>query len=455
MPRTLAVALFFFLFSKLFAQVYHYETGKAIPLSKPGQISWKSGVYYNYPADFGTLVVLENSLLPKSRLINIPIIKVLCTQSDSALEPIFILNGGPGESNIQTHLIFSRLLEKHDIILMGYRGVDGSFTVSSNEYKKALFADSLSMNNYQQVFNRAISQTLTSLSNQKIDIQGYSLENVINDIELVRQNEQYPKISFVAYSYGTMLAQLYAQTYPNQLEKMALIGARPFGNFKINDTLFQQQTYLMFKDFKYRNGEPDSSLSDFNRLLQKVENDSVLLANKLNPVRFRIFLFSQFYSLKKTDELFAAITSIGKLGYAGIVKKYQEFYVNYPNIEMSDIFLKKQNWFNYSPPDSLMPDVTISLVNTVNHWYSPYNTYFFNRRKPVAANPSQTSTLFICAQFDIAAPLVLIHEMQRTTFLNSTIQVINHCGHLDLFYEQKPQLDSLIFNYFCPSTSNF
>ncbi len=448
MPHTLAVALFIFLFSSLFAQVYHYETGKAIPLSKPGQIIWKSGVYYNYPADFGTLAVLENPSLSKSRLLNIPIIKINCTQSDSALEPVFILNGGPGESNIQTHLIFTRLLEKHDIILMGYRGVDGSFAVSSNEYKKALFADSLSMTNYQQVFNQAISQTLASLTNQKIDIRGYSLENVINDIELVRQHENYPKISYVAYSYGTMLAQLYEQTYPNQVEKMALIGARPFGNFKINDTLFKQQVYLMFKDFKFRNQESDSSILDLDRILQRVENDSFLLSNQLNPVRFRIFLFSQFYSLKKTEELFVAISNIDNSGSAGIVKKYQEFYLNYPNIEMSDIFLKKQHWFNYLSPVSLSPDATDSLINTVNHWYSPYHIYFDNRKTSLILDSTMVSTLFICARFDIAAPIVLIQEMQRNTYLNSTIQVINHCGHLDLFYEQKPQLDSLVFDYF-------
>ena len=40
-------------------------------------------------------------------------------------EPIFRLEGGPGMTNMQFSKA-SRLADDHDVVLVGYRGVDGS-----------------------------------------------------------------------------------------------------------------------------------------------------------------------------------------------------------------------------------------------------------------------------------------------------------------------------------------
>ena len=74
-----------------------------------------------YAADCGTLVVPENRNDPKARLIALPIIKVRAT-GNNPTEPIFWLTGGPGASNMNfSH--FEGLLDHHDIVMVGYRGV--------------------------------------------------------------------------------------------------------------------------------------------------------------------------------------------------------------------------------------------------------------------------------------------------------------------------------------------
>ena len=84
-----------------------------------------------YAADCGTLVVPENRSDPNSRLIALPILRIRTTGENSG-EPIFDLGGGPGESNMG----FSRVswfIENHDIVTLGFRGVDGSVVLDCPE----------------------------------------------------------------------------------------------------------------------------------------------------------------------------------------------------------------------------------------------------------------------------------------------------------------------------------
>jgi len=77
-----------------------------------------------YSAECGTLIIPENRNDPSSRLISLPV-KRIPASGDAPAEPIFWLTGGPGTSNMD----YSRVEwfhERHDIVLVGYRGVDGS-----------------------------------------------------------------------------------------------------------------------------------------------------------------------------------------------------------------------------------------------------------------------------------------------------------------------------------------
>jgi len=76
------------------------------------------------PADCGTLVVPENRAISKDaadRAAGDPGPGSLI----HPLAPIFHLNGGPGITNM-TFPQASRLTAQHDVVMVGYRGVDGS-----------------------------------------------------------------------------------------------------------------------------------------------------------------------------------------------------------------------------------------------------------------------------------------------------------------------------------------
>ncbi|HCV44027.1 MAG TPA: hypothetical protein DGH68_11130, partial [Bacteroidetes bacterium] len=79
-----------------------------------------------YAADLGTITVSENRNRAASRLIHLPFIRIH-SPSKNPREPIFVFNGGPGTSNMKWDWgIMWYLLREHDIVAVGYRGVDGS-----------------------------------------------------------------------------------------------------------------------------------------------------------------------------------------------------------------------------------------------------------------------------------------------------------------------------------------
>ena len=90
----------------------------------------------SYAADCGTLVVPENRADPKSRLIALPVTRIRA-RSDDPAEPIFRLEGGPGGTNMEFERA-SRFADDRDVVLVGYRGVDGSARLDCPEVESAL-----------------------------------------------------------------------------------------------------------------------------------------------------------------------------------------------------------------------------------------------------------------------------------------------------------------------------
>src|SRR5512138_719159 len=95
-----------------------------------------AGSNTKYSAECATLVVPERWGNAASRLIALPVTRLRATGSDPA-EPIFGLQGGPGQSNL-TFNPPAALLAGHDVVLVGYRGVDGSARLDCPEVTQAM-----------------------------------------------------------------------------------------------------------------------------------------------------------------------------------------------------------------------------------------------------------------------------------------------------------------------------
>ena len=228
---------------------YLHFAGSSTSVSVPagahaGQLTLKSCSYTTEngtsAADCGTLVVPENRHDPKSRLIALPV-KVIRAHSAHPGAPIFRLQGGPGITN----MVFpdaSRFTAKHDLVLVGYRGVDGSTRLDCPEVSSAMghSRDLLSEQSYR-ADAAAFRSCADRLRRAGVDLAGYSIPETVDDLEAARRALGYHQIDLVSESAGTRTAMIYAWRYPKSIHRSVMIGVNPPGNFIWNPKTTDEQ----------------------------------------------------------------------------------------------------------------------------------------------------------------------------------------------------------------------
>lgn len=218
------------------------------PMPQPGAVAGDFDVTpcvheakeIEYAAECGTLIVPENRSKPDSRLIALPVTRIPATD-ESQSEPIFWLAGGPGSSNMG----YSRVEwfhEEHDIVLVGYRGVDGSVYLSCPEIEEAMAAGpSMMSRESMKMQGAAAAACADRLTAEGVDLDGYTVLEVVDDIEEARQALGYDRINLESGSYGTRLAQIYTWRYPDTVHRNAMVAVNPPGRFWWDGAILEQQ----------------------------------------------------------------------------------------------------------------------------------------------------------------------------------------------------------------------
>jgi pimeloyl-ACP methyl ester carboxylesterase len=218
----------------------------------------------SYEADCGTLVVPENRADPQSRLIALPVTRIRA-RSGNPVEPIFRLQGGPGVTNMEFSQA-SRFAEDRDVVLVGYRGMDGSSVLDCPEVESALkrstdFLGSKSFRERADAFRACANR----LSDQGVDLAGYSLPQRVDDLEAARKALGYGRIDLLSESLGTRIAMIYSWRYPRSIHRSVMLAVNPPGHFvwdeKTTDEQFGRYAALCAKDPTCRSRTPDLAAS--------------------------------------------------------------------------------------------------------------------------------------------------------------------------------------------------
>lgn len=184
----------------------------------------------SYDADCGTLVVPENRADSGSRLIALPVTRVRARSGVSA-EPIFRLEGGPGISNM-TFPKVSRIADSRDVVLVGYRGVEGSSVLNCPEVVSALKGSAdLVGDESLRAYSEAMASCSERLREDGVDLDGYSLSQRVDDLEAVRVALGYDRINLISESVGTRTAMIYSWRYPESIHRSVMIAVNPPGRF--------------------------------------------------------------------------------------------------------------------------------------------------------------------------------------------------------------------------------
>ena len=259
-----------------------------------------------YRADFGTITVSENRNKTTSRLIHLPYIRVH-SSSKNPREPIFVLNGGPGGSNMRWDWgIMWYLLPEHDIVAVGYRGVDGSTVLDCPEVAQAFKGngDLLSEESMKTIAQAWIASA-NRLTSQGIDLDGYTMIECIEDIEVVRKICGYERINLISGSYGTRVAYLYSLKHPECINRSAMICVNPPGRCvwepEMIDKQLKRYSVLWSQDSMISLKSKDL-YKDIQNVLNNMPNKWLVFS--IDPGKVKVVTFALLFQRKTAAMVF-------------------------------------------------------------------------------------------------------------------------------------------------------
>ncbi len=399
-------------------------------------------VYYGYRAETYKLIVPENRNVTGSRLIAIPVIKILAQNSPK--EPVLHLEGGPGISNMRFKE-FGKIIENHDIILVGYRGVDGSVILRCNNVmnslKEAVKSDLLGKESLLS-FQEAAKIDYDYLTSTGIDLNGYTMVEVIDDMETARKALGYGKINLLGESYGTRLAQIYSLRYGDSIKRSMMIGVNPPGHFLFSPD--ETDRIISYYGELYTGGE------DLSIVTKRVMNNipEKWLWFPINKGSVQSGLFMALFHTEGTINsalAFEAILQADKGDYSGLA---------FMSLLGKLIFPTASNWGDLfskaaSADGNLVTDINNQFGNENSilgapisrlHWSAaagwPVNLIEEKYRIP---NYIDVETLLVSGNLDVSTPAKFAHNELLPYLTGGKEVILSDFGHTGDFYSKQPE----------------
>jgi len=454
-----------FISTNVSAQTKKFPKIKDYSKYEAGDVVFKKSYYKNkyfkqydkkVDAEYFSLVVPENRTKTDSRLISIPVLKIKSI-SKNPLEPVFLLYGGPGYSNIGTwRKAYLYLRENHDIVIVGYRGIDGYVKLDSEEIPEALDADSfpLSSDNLKKLGN-ACFETHKRYKKEGIDIEGYNVIEVVDDIETARKALGYKKINLYGSSFGTRIAYLMGVKYPESINRTFMILINIPGSCiwepKNNDAIFNYLNKEWKKDKACVKRSPD-----IIKTIKYVFSTLPVKYNKItiDPDKVKMMMFGFLYTRNGISMVFDAFVAAEKGDYSGIAA-LSIMYEMLPEDNMlwgemiykgisADYDYDRDYEKDMDPESSVIGSPLSKLFGFMKYKQWPMKQIPEEYRK---LQKSEVQTLMINGTIDISTPIVQAREL-LTYLPNGHLVELKNRGHQDLGYLQNEVYKNLLITYY-------
>jgi pimeloyl-ACP methyl ester carboxylesterase len=402
-----------------------------------GDLAVSAGAYevngVSYPAEVGTLTAPENRNDPASREIEIPVIRILSTGENPA-EPVFLFAGGPGDPNIWKHPPVW-LLEHHDIIMVGYRGVDGSVSLDTPEYVKVLRSLVTLTGEDIEKLGKAASADLAKLEEQGVDLDGYTIIELIDDMEAVREGFGYTAVNLYAASYGTRLTYIYSLRYPKSIHRSLMYAVNPPGRFVWQAEMIDKQIRYYGDLWKNDPGAVAKS-PDTVKTMQNVLESLPREWNGLKIFPYRVKYATNFMLVHTDDaaRVFDAYLAAEQGDYSGLA---------FLSVAVYDAIATGPTWGDYfttgsvdidpevdyeamaNPPGLFFGSPAIGIFAAVEYFDRPMTNIPEKYRK---LQKVAVETLMVNGSIDFACPVDNAREL-LPYLRNGELVVLAEMGH--------------------------
>jgi len=398
----------------------------------------------------GTITVPENRAKPKGRTLQLPIIKVPALSAARGA-PIFVLNGGPGASNLPGGLALKAIHAEHDVYFIGYRGADGSTILSCPEVNAAIAAHAPGTPAASPAISAATRSCARQLTASGIDLGKYTIFDVVADLEAVAENLGLAKVNLISVSYGTRVAQFYARLHPGRIERSALFGANPPGHFvfsaAVNDQVIARIAALCAED-----AVCSSHTKDLRQTIHLALTAGRRTGNpRIHDEATRLALFTMLYSRDDTL-LFLRGAVMAEMGDFALLEQASAMVQQGANGMIVGDLLTKGAIDVYRYED-LRPTFALTDTSMGSPWDSLYSALAADWPIPVTppqflrAATDPTPTLIVNGDLDVSTPLIFIERELMPFLPNGKLVVLKDYGHND-FMRQEAAIGRMVAGFF-------
>ncbi|MDD2426355.1 MAG: alpha/beta fold hydrolase [Bacteroidales bacterium] len=382
-------------------------------------------------------------------------VHIIHTKSTNPKEPIFWFAGGPGISNLNFKPP-KILLENHDVVLTGYRGIDGSVILKSKGIKKAIkgINDSLLSEESIENLQNATKKYINGLKEKNIDLKDFTIIDVVDDFEEVRKLLGYEKINLLSASYGTRCALFFGYKYPNSINKSIMIGVNPPGHFvwwpvKTQEIIKKYDSLCNLKDTDNLTIEESIELS-FKNMPKK------WTFFKLDSEKIKATSFVLMYRKPSAIMVFDSFRKAAEKGdYSGLYLMQLAYDYLVPkmftwgdlfNKGASADFDKSLNYSNLLKPDTLKIGAPLSLLIWSGglQWESVLIEEEYRK-----VQYSEVQTLMIGGNLDVSTPPEYAAEKLLPQMPNTKQVILKEMSHVDdIMGLQKEAFNNLVSKYY-------
>ncbi len=338
-----------------------------------------------------------------------------------------------------SYIHLGSLLEDHDFVLVGYRGVDGSIVLRSDEVEDVM--ESVGADLLSNASLHSLSQALESFSKeleaQGIDIAHYTMMDVVSDLETARKAFKYDEIDLLGMSYGTRVALIYGYLHPDVVfRSVMVVGVCPPGRFLWDPKKIDQQ--LAYYDRLFA---ADSNRYDGRPLSQSIRNALAKMPKrwslfKLDPGKIKVITFAMLYHKGSAAVVFDCYRAAEEGDYSGLYMLQRAYDFMMPSMMVwRDLFAKGGTDFEPGI------DYVFSMRDSTTAMGSPLSLLICggaSRHWPVYHLPPELSriqrsdiqTLLIGGSLDFADPPEYATDELLPSLPNGKQVILREMGHV-------------------------
>ena len=402
-----------------------------------------------FEAECGLLTVPENRQDPGSRLIALPVTRIPSTGQANA-EPIFYLGGGPGASNMGAPPP-SVLLETHDYVAVGYRGVDGSVFLDCPEVAGAMKGDGVDLLSNASLAGVAESMDACAarLEAEGVDLAGYTIEEVVEDMDAARAALGYDKVNLLSFSYGTRVAQVYAYLYPENIHRSAMVSVNPPGRFVWEPEMIDSQ--IAYYADLYA-GTESARVQDLSATIKQVADNMPerWLLFRIDPGKVKSTSLAMLFHRNTAAMVFDAYMTAEEGDASGLWLMSLAYDFVFPGMNVWGEFFSKGVSVDYdpardyltdmNPPDSIIGAPISQLIwgsaviGDRVHWPTP-----LMREELRTVQPSGVETLLVSGSVDFSTPAEFATEDLLPSLSNGQQVLLKEFGHVNDVMQLQPE----------------